>query len=255
MAGTIALLAALAMGLGTSTPQDDWIALFDGKTLDGWTPKIKGYPLGENFAQTFRAENGVLLVSYDGYGGKFEGRFGHLFYKSPFSRYLLQLEYRFTGEQLPDAPGWAFRNSGVMIHGQAPETMGRDQDFPVSIEVQLLGGNGKDERPTANVCTPGTVFEKDGKLVTAHCTNSSSKTYHGDQWVSLEIEVRGAEKIVHRVNGETVFAYEKPQLDEGDALAKTLMRGGDKVLTGGSISLQAESHPVEFRRIRLRRLP
>jgi hypothetical protein len=255
MAGTIALLAALAMGLGTSTPQDDWIALLDGKTSEGWNPKIKGYPLGENFAQTFRAENGVLLVSYDGYGGKFEGRFGHLFYKSPFSRYVLQLEYRFTGEQLPDAPGWAFRNSGVMIHGQAPETMGRDQDFPVSIEVQLLGGNGKDERPTANVCTPGTVFEKDGKLVTAHCTNSSSKTYHGDQWVSLEIEVRGAEKIVHRVNGETVFAYEKPQLDEGDALAKTLMRGGDKVLTGGSISLQAESHPVEFRRIRLRRLP
>ena len=39
-----------------------WIALFNGKDLDGWTPKIKGYAAGENYGDTFRVEDGVLKV-------------------------------------------------------------------------------------------------------------------------------------------------------------------------------------------------
>ena len=56
----------------------------------------------------------------------------------------------------------------------------------------------------------------DGKLVTRHCTNSRSKTYHGDQWVTVEIEVHGGGVIKHIVDGETVLEYEKPQLDPKD---------------------------------------
>ena len=61
--------------------------------------------------------------------------------------------------------------------------MGRDQDFPLSIEVQLPGGNGRRERPTLNLCTPGTHMVMRGRLVTQHRTPSRSKTCHGDQWV------------------------------------------------------------------------
>jgi hypothetical protein len=245
------ILAALA--LAAVAPQEQWVPLFNGKDLDGWTPKIAGHDLGENYNDTFRVENGVLKVAYDKYA-KFDNKFGHLFYKEPFSHYRLRLEYRFVGEQCPGGPSWAIRNSGVMIHGQAPETMGKNQSFPVSIEVQFLGGNGKDPRPTGNLCTPGTHVVMDGKLVTRHCTNSSSKTFHGDPWVSAEVEVRGGKLIRHFINGEEVMSYSEPQLDEGDKDAQKLIKDGKKLLEGGSISLQAESHPIEFRKIEILRL-
>lgn len=247
------LTAATVLGAEDATGQDKWIQLFNGKNLDGWKIKITGYELGDNFGNTFRVEDGILKVAYDQYD-KFDGRFGHLFYERPFSSYVLRLEYRFVGEQSPGGPGWAFRNSGIMVHGQSPESMRKDQDFPVSVEVQLLGGAGSGKRPTGNVCTPGTHIVMDGKLVKRHCNSSSSKTYHGDQWVTIEVEVRAGESIKHVVEGKTVMEYTHPQLDETEPDARKLIADGDKILRGGSISLQAESHPVEFRKVELRKL-
>lgn len=250
----LALGLAMAVNMAAqSAPQAGrWISLFNGKNLEGWSPKIRGYELNDNYANTFRVEEGVLKVSYDQYpDGKFQNKFGHIFYKDKFSNYLFRAEYRFVGEQCPDGPGWALRNSGVMLHCQAPESMRQDQDFPVSIEVQLLGGDGKNPRTTANLCTPGTHVVMDGQLITRHCTSSKSKTYHGDQWVTVELEVRGNELIRHKVNGETVLEYERPQLDESDADARKLIRNGDKMIEGGYISLQSESHPVEFRKVEI----
>jgi hypothetical protein len=231
----------------------DWISLFNGRNLDGWTPKITGYELGENFGRTFRVEDGVLKVAYDQYE-KFEGRFGHLFYREKLSHYVIRLEYRFVGQQVPGGPGWALRNSGIMLHCQAPATMEQGQQFPVSLELQLLGGDGVKPRPTANLCTPGTHVVMDGKLITQHCTNSTSKTYHGDQWVTVEAEVRGGTSIKHLVEGEVVLSYSEPQLDEKDASAKKLLATQDRMVTEGYISLQAESHPVEFRKVELLKL-
>ena len=231
--------------------RDVWIPLFNGKDLTGWTPKIRYHAAGENFANTFRVEEGMIKVRYDGYDGKFDSRFGHLFYILPFSHYRLRVEYRFVGEQLPDGPGWAFRNSGLMLHGESPETMGKEQSFPVSIEVQLLGGDGSKNRTTANLCTPGTNVVMNGKLFRPHCTNSRSKTYHGDQWVTLEIEVRGNDVIRHIIDGQTVLEYMKPQLDPKDQHAASIADNGDLMLSGGTISLQSESHPIDFRKIDL----
>jgi hypothetical protein len=248
-----AAAAALAAGAAGAAEDGGWTKLFNGRDLEGWTPKIAGYELGENAFDTFRVEGGVLKVRYDRYDG-FKNRFGHLFYKTPGSNYSLRVVYRFVGEQCPGGPGWALRNSGVMIHGQAPETMRKDQAFPVSIEVQILGGNGRDPRTTGNLCTPGTHVEMDGKLVTRHCISSTSKTVHGDAWVTLEIEVRGAGRIVHRIDGEKALEYSKPQYDPSDADARRLMGGGPALIGGGSISLQSESHPAEFRSVEIRPL-
>ncbi|MGH2271567.1 3-keto-disaccharide hydrolase [Anaerohalosphaeraceae bacterium U12dextr] len=227
-----------------------WISLFNGKDLKGWTPKFTGSKLGENYKNTFRVEDGVLKVSYDQYE-QFKGEFGHLFYALPFSHYLFRAEYRFTGQQVKGGPAWAFRNSGVMIHCQDPNTMTQDQDFPVSIEVQLLGGDGKNDRTTGNLCTPGTNVVINDTLITDHCITSKSKTYHGDQWVTIEIEVHGSDMIRHKINGETVIEYQKPQLDERDANAKKLIQDGKLLLSEGYIALQAESHPVEFRKVEI----
>ena len=243
------LTAGVASGEDKSS-KGDWIQLFNGKNLDGWSVKIRGYELNDNFGKTFRVEDGLLKVSYDQYDN-FDNQFGHLFHKQKFSHYLMRVEYRFVGEQANGGPGWAFRNSGIMIHGEAAENMEKDQRFPTSIEVQLLGGKGSGERPTANLCTPGTHVVMNGELLKRHCTSSSSKTYHGDQWVTVELEVRGHEVIKHKIGGKTVMEYSKPQLDERDAHAKKLAEQHGKLLSGGSISLQSESHPVEFRKVEL----
>jgi len=238
-----------AVGEEASSP-GEWKQLFNGKDLNGWTPKITGHELGENFGDTFRVEDGILKVRYDRYDG-FGGQFGHLFYDGEYSSYRLRVEYRFVGEQIRGGPGWALRNSGMMLHGQSPETMRKDQEFPVSIEVQLLGGDGKNERTTANLCTPGTHVVMNDKLHTQHCTNSRSKTYHGDDWVTVEVEVRG-DSFRHIIDGQTVLAYTGAQLDGGDKDARRLLEAGAaKELRRGTISLQSESHPVDFRKVEL----
>lgn len=237
-----------------AAPEEGWTSLFNGKDLTGWTPKIRGYKSGENFGNTFRVEDGYLTVRYDAYE-KFGERFGHLFYKTPYSNYLMRVEYRFVGDQCPEGPGWATRNSGVMIHGQTPESMAVDQKFPVSIEVQLLGGTGNGKRPTANLCTPGTHVVMDDKLLKRHCTSSKSETYHGEQWVTVDIEVYGNKVIRHWIDNVEVLSYQQPQLDPGDAEAKLLIVDGKVQLSGGTISLQSESHPVQFRKVWIKELP
>ena len=248
IATAVCLLALASPGLAEE--EEKWIQLFNGKDLDQWTVKIRGYPAGENFGNTFRVEDGLLTVRYDQYD-KFDRRFGHLFYNGEFSHYRLRVEYRFVGEQCPGGPGWAFRNSGVMLHGEKPETMSRNQEFPVSIEAQLLGGDGENERTTANVCTPGTHLVRDGELITRHCNSSSSKTYHGDRWVTVELEVHGGGVVKHIIDGDVVLEYEKCQYDPGDPDAQKLITGDDLLIRGGTISLQSESHPIQFRKVEL----
>ncbi|MBI1324969.1 DUF1080 domain-containing protein [bacterium] len=248
---------ALATIVMSSAPTiaEEWVQLFNGKDLTGWTPKIRGEKLGEDSRQTFRVENGVIKVAYDKYDS-FDERFGHLFYDKPFSNYVLRIEYRFVGDQCKGGPGWATRNSGVMLHCQDPKTMTIDQDFPVSLEAQFLGGLGKGPRPTLNLCTPGTHVNYAGKLHTPHCTNSTSETYDGDRWVTAELEVHGDKVIRHKVDGKTVIEYEKPVYDLNDKNVKNLPEAirNQPTIKGGWISLQAESHPLEFRKVEIREL-
>lgn len=251
---TTALLIVILTTCRTTPQAGDeqvWIQLFNGKDLNDWIPKISGYPTGENFGNTFRVEGGKLKVVYDAYD-QFEERFGHLFYREKFGYYLLGVEYRFVGDQATGGPGWAIRNSGAMLHGQDPHTMGVDQDFPISVEVQFLGGNGTDERTTANLCTPGTNVVMDDKLFTNHCVASTSKTYHGDQWVRVEVLVLGDSLMEHFVEGQSVLRYEKPQIGGGNVIHyDPALKQDGQLLHEGYISLQSESHPIEFRKVEL----
>ena len=235
---------------------DGWIELFNGKDLSGWTVKVAKHPLGVNFADTFRVEDGVLKVAYDKYG-LFDKQFGHLYTNLPYSRYILRLEYRFTGEPMADAPSWAGRNSGVMIHAASPLSMTVPQEWPVSMEMQFLCTATKAGRQTGNVCTPGTNLEIDGKLTTAHIIEAKNSSLSPmDTWVTAEIEVHGHDEVIHRINGVEVLRYQHPQLDPNDPDAQRLLAAGVPLqLSSGHIALQAESQPVWFRNIRLKRLP
>ncbi len=243
----------ISSGADSDAPDKEaWQTLFNGKNLDGWDVKITGYDLNDNFGNTFRVENGNLVTRYDKYDS-FKKRYGHLFYKKNyFSYYRFVTEYRFVGEQATDGEGWATRNSGIMIHGQPAATMGKDQDFPISIEVQLLGGLDKGKRSTCNLCTPGTNVVMGGKLETRHCINSTSQTYNGDQWVRAEVLVLGDSLIQHFVNGEKVLEYTQPQMGGGNVGNFSAAQKLDgKLLDHGSISLQSESHPVEYRKVEI----
>lgn len=245
------LLLLCCITIVTAHAQKGWIQLFNGKDLKDWNVKIKDHPLNDNYGNTFRVEDGVMKVSYDQYNNAFKEQFGHIYYKEKFSAYLLYIEYRFTGDQIKDGPGWAFRNSGAMLHCQDPKTIALDQDFPVSLEMQLLGGNGTDERSTANLCTPGTNVVLNGKFFTPHCVTSSSKTYAGDQWVTAQVLVLGDSVIKHIIEKDTVLVYEKPQYDGRDQWVKHAGLKDAELIREGYISLQSESHPVEFRKVAL----
>ena len=230
-----------------------WVPIFNGRDLKDWDIKFKGQELGVNLNDTFRAEDGLLKVRYDKWTG-FTGEFGHIFYKRPFSHYVVAVEYRFVGEQVTGAGprnAWAIRNNGIMAASQSAESMGRDQDFPISLEVQLLGGLGDGKpRSTANLCTPGTHVYFGDSLITRHCTNSTSRTFDGDQWVRVEAMILGDSLVKHIVNGDTVMTYRKPIMGKGSA-ANTkpgvLVEG--QPITEGYISLQAETAPIDFRKV------
>src|SRR5262245_59787321 len=252
----ITALVLLAQPILAQAADDagEWHSLFNGKDLSGWTPKIAKHPVGDNYQQTFRVEDGILKVAYDHYG-KFDGQFGHLYSNQPYSNYILRLEYRIVGTALADSPSWGKLNSGVMIHSQSPLSMGLDQAFPVSMEFQFLAVGATAGRQTGNVCTPGTNLELKGKLVTDHIIDSSSKLFPLDEWVKAEIEVHGNDEVIHRINGVEVFRYQRPQLDPRDEDARRLLDAGAPLqLSFGHIALQAESQPIWFRNISIRQL-
>lgn len=233
------------------TAQKGWVNLFNGKDLKDWTIKIAKHDLNENYANTFRVENGLMKVGYEGYE-KFDQQYGHIFYKKSYSAYVLKVQYRFVGEQANGGEGWAFRNSGAMLHSQDPKTMLKNQDFPISVEAQILGGDGKSERHTSNVCTPGTTVHMNDKLMTQHCIESKSKTYAGDQWVTVEFLVLADSLIEHVIDKQVVLSYTKPQIGGGNVSNyDPKVKQDGKALTEGYIALQSESHPIEFKSVKL----
>lgn len=248
-------LAACATSTGPSGP--DWRSLFDGKTLDGWTPKIRGFPLGENYLDTYSVRDGLLTVSYDKYD-KFGERYGHLFYKTPFKAYKFRLEYRFIGKTPSDTPGWAIANNGVMIYSQDPKTMAVGDSFPVSVEAQILGPAEGQKRTNGNVCSPGTNIILNGVLNTTHCNNSTVPAAPNGEWVKFEVDVSLTGEVVEFQNGVETIRFSGVQLDPTGNMAnsKPLIEaaGGKLALDGGYICLQSEGAPIQFRNIEIMEL-
>jgi hypothetical protein len=232
--------------------KQEWIQLFNGRDINDWTVKINHHEVGEDPANTFRVEDGIIKVRYDKYD-KFNEQYGHLYYKQPFSYYHLIVEYRITGEWRKDAPAYTIKNSGVMFHSQDPKTMLREQDWPISVELQLLAGLGNGAaRPTGNMCSPGTNVVYKGRIDPRHCIESSSKTYSNDEWVTAELIVLGDSLVTHIINGDIVLQYSKPQIGGGVVTGyDTAIKQDGKLLSTGFIALQSEGQPVDFRKVEL----
>jgi len=244
---------------------EEWVSLFNGKDLNGWNIKIANHSLNDNFNNTFQVQDSMIRVVYDEYED-FDDKYGHMYYKTPYSYYKLRFDYRFLEEQTSGGENWNVRNSGVMIHSQSAKSNALEQHFPVSLEIQLLGGLNKGVRTTANLCTPGTAVYFNGKLDYTHCITSESKTYNGDQWVHIEAIILGNESILHIIENDTVLKYTRPEIDSsflskdykgidwdnfGVTNKKIWLDKAGKPIGEGYIALQAESHPIDFKNIEL----
>ena len=119
--------------------------------------------------------------------------------------------------------------------------METDQKFPDSIEFQFLGQDASGTRPTGSICTPGTYIDKDGQTIKKHVIKSSFAAPPAGEWVVAEAVCKDGE-LQHIINGEVVVSYSNPRTDDGAPV------------THGWISLQAESHPIQFRNIVVREL-
>ncbi len=226
------LVAAVAT---SSFAEGEWKSLFNGNNLDGWIVKIANSKLGENPGNMFRIEDGLLTVSYADYGKeKFAGDFGHLHTANAYTNYRFRCEYRFIGEQVQGGPGWAFANSGIMLHCPHPSTMAVDMKFPNSAEFQLLGVN----RTTGSLFTPGCMVTYKDQPDMKKSIKSTVPALPLDEWVKAEAVVKDG-TIQHWINGELVMEYSNPRLLDGTPML------------GGHISLQAESHPCQFRNIEI----
>jgi Domain of Unknown Function (DUF1080) len=246
----ILFLPLILFSFAQKPAANTWTILFNGKNLDHWVVKVAGYKLGENYGNAFRVDNGILSVRYDQYDS-FRNKFGGLYYDKKFTNYRLKVEYRFVGETAIGAPSWGFRDSGIQYHCQAPSTLDLKQPFPVCLEYNLKGGNGKDERPNGELCLNGTYAEINGERNKSFCNEPTVKrTFHGDQWVTLEIDVRDG-KISHFVNGEEILQFKNPKYDSNHPIAKKFIVGGNDSVKDGYISLQSNSHPIDFRKIEI----
>lgn len=251
----IALFILVSACATTPQKEDQWISLFNGKDLNDWIVKIHHHEPGANFGNTFRAEDGMIKVRYDQYDD-FNDQFAHLYYKTPYSHFHLKVEYRFTGDLQKGAPSYTLLNSGVMFHSQDPRSMPKEQNWPISVEMQFLAGLGDGQpRPTGNMCSPGTDIVYKGEKYPGHCLNSSSKTYNKGAWVKAELIVLGDSLITHVIEGDTVLQYSKPTMGGGVVAGydTTLWRPGSP-LTSGYIALQSEGQPIDFRNVELKEL-
>ncbi|MGB5667033.1 MAG: DUF1080 domain-containing protein [Maribacter sp.] len=249
----IVLTMSQCKTLKTSEKDKGWENIFNGQDIANWTVKIHHYETGDNYGDTFRVEDGIIKVRYDNYDGDFNDRFGHLYYNTPYSYFHLSMEYRFVGKLHPGAPSYTLKNSGVMYHSQDPKTMPKEQNWPISVEMQFLGGIDKDKaRPTGNMCSPGTEVVYQGKVYPGHCINSSSETYFGNQWVHAELIVLGDSLVTHMINGDTVLQYTKPQIGGGvvEGFDPTIKKDG-QLLKEGFIALQSEGQPIDFRNVKI----
>ena len=259
-------LVLLLVSCESSKPvvsEEEWVPLFNNKDLSGWDIKIAGHDLNDNFNNTFFVKDSLLVVGYSGYE-KFTKEFGHIYYNQPFSYYKVRLQYQFYGDQLTGGPDYARLNSGIMMHSQSAASLGKEQSFPVSLEMQFLASDSANKKHTGNLCTPGTWVSMNGEPAYDHCIDSKSAYYNADEWVTAEAVVLGDSVIHQLINGDTVLTYEKPVTGGGFVggafnwstggfgadSAQWIQKDG-MPLASGYIALQAESHPIRFKKVEL----
>jgi hypothetical protein len=235
-----------------------WTQLFNGTDFKDWDIKTMGLALNQDPKNTYRIVDSAIEVNYSNYTDWSGEPWSHIGYKvRPFSYYVVRLEYQFFGNQVGGAPGYANENSGIMLHSQSLASMALNQNWPISLEDQLLGPKSTQGPGSGNLCTPGTAVEyPKGQFNDNHCINAVANTKaSAPAWVKASAIVLGDSMVVQLIENKPVLTYYRPMEQQGIVTGNTTRAIiNRKPLGSGYILLQAESSPIRFRRIQLANL-
>lgn len=201
------------------------VSLFNGKDLSGWHIDVPDMDNNPEAINPFIVRDGNLV--------SLGNPQGHLITDKTYENYILEVEYRFTGE-----PG----NCGVLVHASTPRVL--YDMFPKSIEVQMQSGDAGDFWCIGENIKVDNMVERRGpkeswgvtegkKRRIKNLTENSEKPL--GEWNEMKIEVKG-NQIQVWVNGELVN------------------QGYDATAQKGQIAVQAEGAEVEFRKLDLTKL-
>lgn len=264
----LVLTALLGASPALAGPSDSaWVSMFnkyDTSLATNWDFKITTRAMNVDPLNTFRwavvGSDTVLEVNVSGYTN-FNGMFGHIGYKiRPFNYFVVRVEHQFYGSQAPGNPGsWAVQNNGIMHHSQSVASMSLNQNFPVSMEAQLLGpGNtGADNNSSMNLCTPGTSYytvATGGTRNDTHCNTAVTKDRAqalAPNWAWAKVEAYSDSLIRYYFKDSLVLTYYRPVQYNGDNQVSnpSINITTGTPIKGGYILLQSESHGTRFRRV------
>ena len=244
-------LSFVPVGAAPSEPvrpnSSEWISLFNGKNLDGWTTFLSSEGRNRDPQGVFKAENGMLHILDVPNRGQRQA-FGYLATNRSYGDYHLRFQYRWGDKRFVPRDR-AKRDSGVVYHIQ-----GSDRVWPKSVELQVQEGDTGDFWLLGGVTMETTVastggdpkrYREGGVPYTTRAGSyvrvAKDRTRDSRSgWNTVELIVRG-DSAVHIVNGEVV--------NRGEHL-----RSSGKPLTAGRIAFQAEGAEVYYRNIELKPL-
>ncbi len=282
-----ALTLAAALTTVFAGPNDsNWIQMLrKGDTkLSDWTPKIQGHAAGENPYNSFSygetSDGQPRLIVTDTVSNTSSYGYGHLFYKTAYSDYIVRAKYHFpTKESFAGGAGsWTIQNNGLMLHCQSAASMDKGQDYPKSIENQLIGywsyGDGSPPNTTtSNLCLVNTSVNYHGQWYSDgtghHCTQSK---FHSLAYDSSTTPAKGANSTNATWPGKDIWEYamdrvidstsmtfymrSRPDTAWDSVLGVTQIRlgltntssgpGSTTALGSGYISIQMEGTSTEF---------
>ena len=187
------------------------IQLFDGESLSGWTAVLSKEDVDP--ATVWSAKDGVLSCT-----GKPSG---YIKTDRQFENYKLSVQWRWTGK-----PG----NNGVLVHATTPNAL---NVWPKCQEVQLAHENAGDFWVIGSeITTPLEGVPGYEKMVRGrrHLNFNDGAEKPVGEWNEMTVICRG-DTITVLVNG-TVVNY-----------------GYDSSETKGSVCLQSEGAPIEYKEI------
>jgi hypothetical protein len=212
-------------------PADEWVVLFDGKSLDGW----KRYNADE-IGPLWTVEDGMIKCDGTGLGEGSGDMGGSLVSIDQFGNFELEIEWKISEGG----------NSGIMYHVIEKPEYGHA--YETGPEYQVLDDTG---------WTGGDLTEsqKAGSNYDMFAAPESKKLNPALEWNTTKIRYEDG-KVTHWLNDEITAEFDESSDDYQERYEKSkwVDHPGWNKYKEGAIALQDHGAPVWYRNIRIRHI-
>ncbi len=221
------------LGFAAHHEGGEWHTLFDGKSLDGWTPSKEN-------PNSYFVEEGVL---------KLKGGRSHLFYTGPVGgANFKNFELKLQAKTMPNS------NSGVYFHTAYQDSGWPDKGFEAQVNT-----THKDPKKTGSLYGIANIYvsqKPDEEPFIVKVDRMGSQIWReappskDGEWFNYHIKVVD-DNVILRVNGQITAQWTQP---EGWNGTNASMRG--RRISPGTIALQAHDpkSEVHYKNIRIKLL-